>query len=120
MDLLALFIIASVVSAGLVVWVIVWTTSRASETAITRYFKASEHILETGNPPPEWYVLPLWKRLLGRAPARASEEKILIRLDELIRFFEGCSFYEDEFAREAAFEPNWKDIRRAWQAGDLT
>ena len=119
MDLLALFVIASVVGAGLVVWVIVWTTSRASESAITRYFKASEYILETGNPPPEWRAVPVWKRLLGAGPARASEERILIHLDDLIRFFERCSFYEDEFAREQHLT-QLKDIRQAWRAGDLT
>lgn len=119
MDLLALFIIASVIGAGLVAWVIVWTTSRAAESAITRHFKASEYILDTGSPPPEWYGLPLWKRLLGAAPASASHETILIRLDELIRFFEGSNFYEDEFAREQHLT-QLEGIRQAWRAGDVT
>lgn len=119
MDLLAIFIIASVISAVLVAWVIVWTTNRAAASAITRYFKASEYILNTGNPPPEWYAVPLWKRLLGAAPARASDESLLIRLDELIRFFEGCNFYEDEFAREQHLT-QLEGIRQAWRAGDIT
>lgn len=118
MDLLGFFIIASAIGAGLVVWVIVWTTSRASESAITRYFKASEYILDTGNPPPEWYAVPIWKRLPGAAPAKASEERILTRLDELIRFFEGCSFYEDEFAREQHLS-QLEGVRQAWRQGDL-
>lgn len=119
MDLLALFIIASFVGAGLVAWVIVWTTNRAAESAVTRYFKASEYILDTGEPPPEWYAQPIWKRLLGAAPASASDERLLIRLDELIRFFEGCSFYEDEFAREQHLT-QLEGIRQAWRAGDIT
>ncbi|MCY3799787.1 MAG: hypothetical protein OXG84_18420 [Chloroflexi bacterium] len=119
MDLLAFFIIASAVGAGLVAWVIVWTTSRASESAITRYFKASEYILDTGEPPPEWRAAPVWKHLLGAAPAKASEEAIMIRLEELIRFFENCSFYEDEFAREQHLS-QLEDIRQAWRAGDLS
>ena len=119
MDLLAFFIIASAIGAGLVVWVIVWTTSRASESAITRYFKASEYILDTGDPPPEWYAVPIWKRLLGAAPATASQEKIIMRLDELIRFFEDCSFYEDDFAREQHLT-QLEDIRQAWRQGGPT
>lgn len=119
MDLLAFFIVATVIGAGLVAWVVVWTTSRASESAITRYFKASEYILDTGDPPPEWYAVPIWKRLLGAAPATASQERILIRLDELIRFFEDCSFYEDEFAREQHLT-QLEGIRQAWRQSGPT
>ena len=119
MDLLALFMVASVIGAGLVAWVIVWTTNRAAESAITRYFKASEYILDTGDPPPAWYAVPLWKRLLGAAPAAASDKTLVIRLDDLIRFFEHSSFYEDEFAREQHLT-QLKGIRQAWRQGGLT
>ena len=67
MDFLALFIVASILGAALVAWVIVWTTKRASDAAITRHFKASEYILETGEPPPNWLAPPFWKGPLGKA-----------------------------------------------------
>ena len=116
MDLLGLFIVVSVLGAGLVAWVIIWTTNRASESAITRHFKASEHILETGQPPPGWLRRPAWKRLVRSAPASTSQESVLARLDELIRFFEHCSFYEDDFAREAHLS-RLDELRNAWRAG---
>lgn len=118
MDLLALFIVASAIGAGIVAWVIVWTTNRASESAITRYFKASEYILETSQPPPVWRAPPRWKRLLRAAPETANEESMLRRLDELIRFFEHSSFYEDEFAREQHLT-QLEGIRQAWRAGKI-
>ena len=118
MDLLILFIVASVIGAGMVAWVIIWTTNRASASAITRHFKASEYILETGKPPPEWLVLPIWKRLLSPRPESASDGSAVARLDELIRFFEHCSFYEDEFAREQHLS-QLEGVRRAWQADEV-
>ncbi len=114
MDLLGLFILISALGAGLVAWVIIWTTNRASESAITRYFKASEHILETGQPPPDWLRAPAWKRLVGAAPPPASHESALARLDELIRFFESCSFYEDDFARDEHLA-RLDGLRKAWR-----
>lgn len=118
MDLLAAFIVASVIGAGLVAWVIIWATNRASASAITRYFKASEYILETGAPPPNWLAAPVWKRLLGKASNSAGLGDALARLDELIRFFEQCGFYEDEFAREQHLA-QLERVRRAWQTGQL-
>ena len=115
MDLLAVFIVASLIGAGMVAWVIIWTTNRASASAITRHFKASEYILETSKPPPEWLAAPFWKRLLGKSSKSASEGSALARLDELIRFFEHCSFYEDEFAREQHLS-QLERVRRAWQS----
>jgi len=116
MDLLALFIVASLIGGGMVAWVAIWTTNRASNAAITRYFKASEYILETGMPPPEWLRAPVWKRLLALPPFSAREEQVIARLDELIRFFKHCSFYEDEFAREQHLS-QLEAVRRAWQSG---
>ena len=102
MDFLALFIFASILGAALVALVIVWTTNRAAHNAVTRHFQASEYILETGNPPPNW---------LGK---RADPMR---RLGELIAFFETCRFFEDEFAREqllsrlAATREEWSGPR---------
>lgn len=118
MDLLAAFIVASVIGAGMVAWVVIWTTNRASASAITQYFKASEHILETGHPPPDWLVAPVWKRLMGKPSGTAIETRALDRLEELIRFFEHCSFYEDEFAREAHLA-QLEVVRQAWKSGKV-
>lgn len=116
MDLLALFIVASLIGGGMVAWVAIWTTNRASNAAITRHFKASEYILETGKPPPEWLREPVWKRLLRLLPFSSADETVIARLDELIRFFEHCSFYEDEYAREQHLS-QLDSVRKAWQSG---
>ncbi len=100
MDILGAFCLASLLGAALIAFVIHWSTNQAAAGAITRHFKASEFILETGQPPPEWYRAPAWKRLLRAAPATATSADMLARLDELIQFFEQCSFFEDEWARE--------------------
>ena len=118
MDLLGLFLAASVIGAGLVAWVIIWTTNRASESAITRHFKASERILETGQPPPGWLNGGWRQRLPGASATANGEERALKRLDELIRFFENCSFYEDDFAREQHLS-QLERLREAWQAGEI-
>lgn len=116
MDLLALFVVASVIGASLVAWVIVWTTNQSTESAITRHFKASEYILDTGQPPPAWLRAPLWKRLIGAETGSARDEIALMRLDELIRFFEQCSFYEDEYAREQHLA-QLDAVKKAWHLG---
>ena len=116
MDLLALFVVASLVGGGMVAWVAIWTINRASNAAITRHFKASEYILETGKPPPGWLRTSAWKRLLGVLPLSDADEPVMARLDELIRFFEHCSFYDDEFAREQHLS-QLEGVRRAWKSG---
>ncbi|MCY4147091.1 MAG: hypothetical protein OXE95_03815 [Chloroflexi bacterium] len=85
MDLLAAFALASALGAAGVASVIIWATDRAAASSITRHFKASEHILNTGEPPANW---------------RNQRKDPLANLDELIKFFETCRFFEDEFARE--------------------
>ena len=118
MDLLALFIVASLIAGAMVAWVAIWTTNRASNAAITRHFKASEYILETGKPPPDWLRTPLWKRPLAMLPFSAADKTVTARLDQLIRFFEHCSFYEDEFAREQHLS-QLEGVKSAWQSGEL-
>lgn len=118
MDMLALFVLVSLIGGAMVAWVAIWTTNRASNFAITRYFKASEYILETGKPPPEWLKTPAWKRPLAMLLASAADKTVTARLDELIRFFEHCSFYEDEFARQQHLS-QLEGVRRAWQAGKI-
>ena len=115
MGLLAVFIVASVIGAAMVAWVIIWATNRAASSAVTRHFKASEYILETGKPPPEWLAAPVWKRLLGKASASSGNFGALEQLDEMIRFFEHCRFYEDEFAREQHLS-QLGAVRREWQS----
>ena len=119
MDLLAAFIVASVIGAGMVAWVIIWTTNRATASAITRHFKASEYILETGKPPPNWLKASLWKRLLGKSSTSAGDGRVLVRLDALIRYFEHCSFYEDEYAREQHLS-QLERVKKNWLAGKIT
>ena len=98
MDFLALFVVVSILGAGMVALVIVWTTNRAAKSAITRHFQASEYILETGEPPPSW---------------RGKRADPVQRLDELILFFEHCSFFEDDFAREQLLL-QLEDTRENW------
>ena len=114
MDFLALFITASLIGAGLVAWVIIWTTNRSAQSAITRYFKASEYILETGQPPPEWLADSAWKRLLRASASASGKETHLKRLDELIRFFERSTFYDDDFARDEHLS-QLESVRQSWR-----
>ena len=98
MDLLALFIVAAVLGALAVAGVIVWVTNRAADTAITRHFKASEHILDKGEPPPSW----------GK-----QRKDLLANLDELLEFYETCGFFEDEYAREQLLA-QLAEVREDW------
>ena len=100
MDLLLFFIIAALGGAALVAIVILRSTDRASHNAITRYFKASEFILEHHRPPPEWIMTAPGGWLRARSIRPVGKSDVMARLDELIDFFENCSFFEDEFARE--------------------
>ena len=102
MELLAFFVLASALGAGCVAFVIYWTSNRAAAAAITRHFKASEHILDTGEPPTNW---------------RNKRKDPLTNLDELILFFEGCNFFEDEFAREQLLAQLAK-VREDWTRRD--
>ena len=118
MDLLAVFALASLIGAFMIVRVILWTTNRAAETAVTRYFKASEHILETGEPPPDWLSPPLRKRIFSTAPATVTNDQLLERLNDLFRFFEHCSFFEDEWAREQLLS-QLEITRERWMKREL-
>ena len=118
MDLLAVFVLASLIGSIMLVRVILWTTNRAAGSAITRYFKASEHILETGEPPPEWLATPARRRLFSAAPRAVIPGDVLERLDELFRFFEHCSFFEDERAREQLLT-QLIAIRETWAKRDF-
>ncbi len=118
MDLLAVFVLASLLGAFMIARVILWTTNRAAHTAVTRYFKASEHILETGAPPPEWLAPRLRRRIFSAAPAEATHDELLERLDDLFRFFEHCSFFEDDWAREQMLS-QLTAIRQRWTKGDF-
>ncbi len=117
MDLLGLFLLASLIGAAMVALVIVWSTNRASSAAITSHFKASEHILDTGQPPPDWLMSPLWKRLLAR-PAPPDRDALLQRLDKLIRYFESSSFVEDEWTRQQLLA-QLGAVRERWQSLQL-
>ncbi|MYD11439.1 MAG: hypothetical protein F4X02_15520 [Chloroflexi bacterium] len=118
MDLLAVFVLASLIGAFMLVRVILWTTNRAAGSAITRYFKASEHILETGEPPAEWLVPPLRRRIFSAAPPAVTQDEIMKRLDELFRFFEHCSFFENEWTREQLLA-QLEAVRATWAKRDF-
>lgn len=118
MDLLAIFVLASLIGVFMLVRVILWTTNRAAGSAVTRYFKASEHILETGEPPAEWLAPPLRRRVFGAAPATVKQGEIIARLDELFRFFEHCSFFEDEWTREQLLA-QLRAVRATWAKRDF-
>lgn len=111
MDLLLLFFLASVAGAGAVAAVIIWSTQRAASSAITSYFKAGEYILATGQPPPDWLKHGQRRRWF-RQPSAQSD--LLARLDDLLRFFEGCRFFEDEWTREQMLS-QLAAIRKTWQ-----
>ncbi len=100
MDFLLFFILASLGGAALVASVIVRSTDRAAHKAITSYFKASEFILEHHRPPPEWIITAPRGWLRARSLRPVGKSDVMARLDDLIEFFENCSFFEDEFARE--------------------
>ncbi len=118
MDLLLLFILAALAGAAAVAGVIVWSTQRAASSAITRYFKASEHILETGEPPPDWLANPRPKRLFRSARANVTHVELMARFDDLVRFFKHCRFFEDEWTRQqmlaqlATIRENWQQRAR--------
>ncbi len=118
MDLLLLFILAAIAGAAAVAGIIIWSTQRATSSAITSYFKASEYILETGEPPPKWLAKPWHKRLFRSARSGVTHSELMARFDDLVRFFEHCRFFEDEWAREqmlaqlASIRQNWQDRAR--------
>ena len=118
MDLLAVFALASIIGAFTLVRFILWTTNRAAASAVTRYFKASEHILETGEPPPEWLAPPARRRVFSAARATVTQSEILQRFDELFRFFEHCRFFEDEWAREQLLA-QLIAVRETWSKRDF-
>ncbi len=113
MDLLAVFILAAVIAAAMIAVVITWASNRASSAAITSYFKAGEYIIETGQAPPGWHAQPKWKRLFGKSPNQVNTADCLKRLDDLIRFFQHCSFFQDERAREELLSQLGR-VREAW------
>ena len=118
MDLLLLFSLAALAGAAAVAGVIFWSTQRAASSAITSYFKASEYILETGEPPPDWLASPRRKRLLRAGASNSSHDHLMDRFDDLVRFFEHCSMFEDEWTREqmlaqlAAIRERWQERAR--------
>ncbi len=114
MDLLLAFILASIIAAVLVARVIIWSSHRASSMAITRYFKAAEYILEYHQPPPEWQSAPQRKRLLGQSSRQSTDADIMAALDDLIRFFEHSTFFEDEWTRQQLLDQLNKE-RENWQ-----
>ncbi len=118
MDLLFLFVLASILGALTVARVILWSTQRATSSAITSYFKASEYIFESGEPPPEWLANPRWRHRFRSPNASATHAEILARFDDLVRFFEHCSFFEDEWTREQMLA-QLAIIRESWLDRDL-
>ena len=114
MDYLLFFVLASLAGAALVAFVIVWSTNRASHGAITSYFKASEFILEHHRPPPEWIRTTPGGWLKARLIRPVNKRDAMTRLDELIDFFEKCSFFEDESAREQLLI-KLREEREDWQ-----
>ncbi len=100
MGFLTLFILASLVGAGCVAFVIYWTSNRAAGHAITRHFQDADHILDTGEPPPHW---------LGK---RKGPRK---RLEEMIRFYEDSPFYDEESTRESLLA-ELEQVRQDWSS----
>ena len=117
MDLLLVFALAALAGGAMIGLVVVWSTQRAANSAITSYFKASEHILDTGEPPPHWL---LKRRRWWFLPARsqASKVELISRFDELVRFFEQCRFFEDDWAREQMLA-QLAAIREDWQSRSM-
>lgn len=114
MDMLIAFSLAALAGAATVAGIILWSTQRATASAITNYFKASEYILETGEPPPDWLAKTRRRRLFRPARSNSTQTQLLARFDDLLRFFENCRFFEDEFAREQMLT-QLQTIRENWQ-----
>ena len=115
MDLLLAFGLAAIIGASAIAVVIVWSTQRAAGAAITKYFQASEYILETGKPPPEW--LKQTRRFPLPIRSTVTPAQLIAKLDELTRFFQHCRFFEDEWTR-AQMLAQLEAVRQDWLERD--
>jgi hypothetical protein len=89
---LLVLIVLFVVGIVLVIKFITGFAESLTGKLVTDHFRAAEFILETHQIPAEW-------ARRGRGFRSMSKAVPLTRLDELIRFFETCPFFEDEDAR---------------------
>ncbi|MEM7799946.1 MAG: hypothetical protein AAF633_12200 [Chloroflexota bacterium] len=83
-----------------------WLTNRVAQSAITRYFRDAEYILEHHQPPQSWQ----------RAGRRGEiTDRHLTQLDKLMRYFETSPFVADEETRSLLLDSLGAE-RSAWQA----
>ena len=107
MSFILVFFVAAVAGATLLAAVIVWSTNRSIQGAITRHFQDSDYILSHRQPPPDWL-----KTRWGRQPKKRN---LLSRLDKLQRFYQNCTFFDSEDTREELLD-QLSQTREKWQA----
>ena len=126
MGLLLGFTVVAIICTGLLAKMILWLTDKTGHAAITSYFQAAEYILNHHHAPPHWTkrqfnvlqqpLATLRSRKNDSDTQMDTRQMILQRLDDLIVYFEHCTFFEDERARDellkqlTAERENWQQL----------
>ena len=126
MDLLLGFTVAAIICTGLIIKLMLWLMNKTANAAITAYFQAAEHILDHHHVPPQWLSKQshFLKHPLGSLSRSAGRKQnnpkqlILEQMDDLIRFFEHCTFFQDEIARTELLQQLSAE-RKAWEQAEL-
>lgn len=128
--LIAILVIA--ISMTLVAQFMMWLVRKMTAITLTERFQDAEYILTHSQPPAHWarprspfvrfmqganvgnFIMRLRYALTAEPSPRQAQEQFLIRLDELIDFFEVCPFFQDEGSRDIMLNQLW-DERDAWE-----
>ncbi|RME43191.1 MAG: hypothetical protein D6791_16000 [Chloroflexi bacterium] len=99
-----------IVGVVLIVGFILWWTDRTAHRSITARFREAEYILHSHRVPAAW--ARTGRR--GRGQPRDRKAEILVRLDDLIAFFEVCPFFDREETRHHLLS-QLRVERRRWE-----